>query len=132
MSRRSSDWIFASLKSIKQLKWLNWTKLLLNKQRQPFAIFTEKHLCSSGVFLIKSHASVLKKFNIYRKTPVLEYLFNKVADLKVCNCIKKRLQYMCFPINMAKFLRPAFFIEHLRSLILNTHFFCMILPQFAL
>ena len=70
--------------------------------------------------------------NIHRKAPALESLFSKVADLKVCNRIKKRLQYRCFPINMAKFLRPAFFIEHLRSLILNTHSFCMILPQFAL
>ena len=78
------------------------------------SIFTEKHLCWSLV-LIKS-----------------ESRFNKVADLKVWNCIKKRIQHRCFPTNIAKFLRPAFYIEHLRSLILNTHSFCMILPQFAL
>ena len=33
LSRRSNDWIFASLKKIKQLKWLNWTKLLLKELR---------------------------------------------------------------------------------------------------
>ena len=82
-------------KRIKQLKRLNWTKLLLKKQKQPFPISTEEHLRLS--------------------------LFSK-----------KRLQYRCFPINMAKFLRPAFFIEYLCSLILNAHSFCMILPQFAL
>ena len=95
-----------------RLKWLNWTKGVyswLNK-----------------VSFKQAEAAVC---NIRRKTPVLECLFNKVAD---CNYIKKRLQFRSFPINMAKFLRPAFFIEHLRSLILNTHSFCMILPQFAL
>ena len=47
---------------------------------------------------------VFKKFsNIHRKTPVLESLFNKVAGLKVCNFIKKRLQGRCFPVNVGKF-----------------------------
>ena len=40
-------------------------------------------------------------------------------DLQVCNFIKKRLQHRCFPVNMEKFLRPAFFIKHLRWLLLN-------------
>ena len=48
----------------------------------------------------------------------MESLFNKVAGLlqafKACNFIKKRLQHSCFPVNIAKFLRTAFFIEHLR------------------
>ena len=44
-----------------------------------------------------------------RKAPVLESLFNKVAGLKACNFIKKRLQYSCFPVNIAKMLRKAFF-----------------------
>ena len=39
------------------------------------------------------------------KTPVLESLFNKVADLQACNVLKKRLQYRCFPINLVKSLR---------------------------
>ena len=47
-----------------------------------------------------------KKFhNILRKTPVLETLFNKIAGLQACNFIKKRLQYKCFCMNIAKFLR---------------------------
>ena len=41
----------------------------------------------------------------YRKTPVLESIFNKVAGLKACNFIKKRLQHRCFPVKFAKFLR---------------------------
>ena len=40
---------------------------------------------------------------------MLESVFNKVI-------IKKRLQYRCFPANIAKFLRTAFYNEHLRWL----------------
>ena len=38
-----------------------------------------------------------------------ESLFNRVVVLKTCNFIKKRLQHNCFPVNIAKFLRTAFF-----------------------
>ena len=48
---------------------------------------------------------LLKKCNIHMKTPVLGSLFIKVASLKVCNFIKKRLQRRYFPVNIAKFLR---------------------------
>ena len=39
---------------------------------------------------------------------MLEFLFNKVADLKACNIIKKRLQRSYFPVKFAKFLRTLF------------------------
>ena len=55
--------------------------------------------------------------NNHRKRPVLESLFNKVPGLQACNFIKKRLQQRCFPVNIAKFLRTASFIEHLRLLL---------------
>ena len=42
---------------------------------------------------------------MHRETPVLKSLFNKVAGLKACSFIKKRLQHRCFPVNIAKFLR---------------------------
>ena len=32
-------------------------------------------------------------------------LFKKVADLKPCNFIKKKLQHRCFSVNIAEFLR---------------------------
>ena len=44
---------------------------------------------------------------------------NKVAVLQVCNSPKKRLQHRCFPVNISKFLRTAFFVEHLRWLLLK-------------
>ena len=42
------------------------------------------------------------------ETPVLESLFNKVADLNTCNFDKERLHYKCFPVNIVKFLRTTF------------------------
>ena len=40
--------------------------------------------------------SVLKRLrNIHRKTPVLGSLFHKIVGRRVCNFIKKRLQYRC-------------------------------------
>ena len=40
--------------------------------------------------------------NIHRKTAVLE-------SLLACNFIKKRLQHRCFLVNIAKFLKTAFY-----------------------
>ena len=57
-----------------------------------FAKFTGKHLCWS-LFLIKLQASG--------------------------NFIKKRIQHRRFPLNIEKFLRTAFFIEHLWWLLLQ-------------
>ena len=42
------------------------------------------------------------------KIPVLESVFNKVADLNVYNFIKKKLQHRYFPVNIAKFFRTDF------------------------
>ena len=39
-----------------------------------------------------------------------------------CSFIKKRLQHRCFPMNLAKFLRTAFFIEHIRELLFKVTF----------
>ena len=50
----------------------------------------------------------LKLRNIFRKTPVLESLFNKVAGLQDCKYIKKRLQHRCFVRNLRKCFRTHF------------------------
>ena len=41
------------------------------------------------------------------KTPVLESLFNKIADLQACIFIKRRLLDRCLPENFAKFSRTS-------------------------
>ena len=57
-----------------------------------FSIFTGKHLCWS-LFLIKF----------------------------ISNFLKKRLQHRCFPMNIVKFLRIAFSIEHFLWLLLTVY-----------
>ena len=67
--------------------------------------------------------------NIHRKTSlgVLEWslfgdcvavFFNKLANPQNCNFIKKKHQHRCFPVNIAKLLRTAFLIKHIRWLLL--------------
>ena len=63
---------------------------------------------------------VLKNFtNFTGKNLCWNFFLDKVADLKVCNFIKKRLQHRCFPVEFHKFLRASFFTEHLRWLLLE-------------
>ena len=50
---------------------------------------------------------------------MLEYLFNKVAGLKVSNFIKTGLQHRCFPANIAKFLRTPFLKNIFKWLLLH-------------
>ena len=45
---------------------------------------------------------------IYRKTSVLESLFNEVEGLNTCNFIKKRLQHECFPVNFCEIFKITF------------------------
>ena len=40
---------------------------------------------------------------LHRRAPMFESVFNKIAGLKVCNFIKKRLQHRYFPEKFAKF-----------------------------
>ena len=64
-------------------------------QKQPFADAL-KNVCS------------LKFCILQRKAPVLESLFNKIAGLKICNFIKKRLQRKYFPVKFTNFLTTLF------------------------
>ena len=59
-----------------------------------FAKFTEKHLCQS-------------------------LFFNIIAGLRPATLLKNWLWHRCFPVNLSKFLRTPFFIEHLRWLLLQ-------------
>ena len=79
-------------------------------QKQPFAdVFWKR--CSS------------KFRNIHRKTSVLESLLNDISELKAYSIIKKYLQRRCFPVNITKFLRTAFLIDHLVWLLLHNCLF---------
>ena len=69
-------------------------------------------MCSLSLFSFRSShqrcfikKAILKNFAIFTRTPMLESLFNKAADLQICNFIKKRFQHRCFPVIIEKFLR---------------------------
>ena len=76
-------------------------KSLTRSTVTPFQNRSSHQRCSIKKLLLKISQSVTGK------PPVLESLFNKVADLQACNVIKKRLQYVCFPVNITKSLRTA-------------------------
>ena len=103
------------------MNWKKMKKFQLHLDGKPQSLFSRR---SVPPFQKQPFAYVvqinrfLKKRNIHRKTPALESLFNKVLVLQVYNLIKRKLQQRCFPVNIAKFLRTPFFIEHLRWLLL--------------
>ena len=49
---------------------------------------------------------VFLEFSLYsQENTCVESCFNKVAGLKACDFIKKRLQHRCFSVNIARFIR---------------------------
>ena len=60
---------------------------------------------------------VLKSFTIF----LGKYL---CWNLFLTKFVKKRLQHRCFLVNIVKFLRTSFFIEHLRWLLLDLFLAC--------
>ena len=50
---------------------------------------------------------------------------DKVADLKACNIIKKRLQHRCFHVNIAKSLRTSILKIICKRLLLPLEVFCI-------
>ena len=55
--------------------------------------------------------------HIYRNTPVLESLFNKLQAWRPT--IEKRLQQRCFAVNIAKFLRRTILKNIFEQLLLD-------------
>ena len=72
------------------------------------------HRCSSKqlFFIILQYS---------KETPVLESLFYKAEALKAYSFIKKRLQYRCFHVNIAKFLKTAFIYLYILYLMLTIY-----------
>ena len=50
---------------------------------------------------------------------MLGSLFNKIAMLKACNFIKKRVQHGCFPVKFPKFLRTPILKSICKGLLLT-------------
>ena len=63
-----------------------------------------------------SRSQMLLKIGVFRNFTVFTWkhlCWSLFGDFQAYKFIKKRLQHRCFPVNIAKFLRTAFFIEHL-------------------
>ena len=56
---------------------------------------------------------------IHMATHVLERYLNKVANLKACNFIKKRVKHRCGPVNIAKCLKTLILKNFCERLLLN-------------
>ena len=63
--------------------------------------------------------SIPKNLAIFTGKHLRQSFFcNKVKSLQACNFSKKRFQHRCLPVIIAKFLRTAFFVEHVWWLLL--------------
>ena len=65
-----------------------------------------------------SKMGVLKILQTSQENTCVGVFFKRVAGLRLCNIIKKRLQHRCFAVKFAKFLRTSFLTEHLMWLLL--------------
>ena len=58
---------------------------------------------------------------LHKKFVFLNYGHFREAAVRRCSSrqiYKRRIEYKCFPVNIAKFLRTTFYIGHLASLLL--------------
>ena len=56
-----------------------------------------------------------KFHDIHKKISLFEPLFNEVTHLMACKLFKNRPRHRCFPVDMTKYLRMAFFMEQLHK-----------------
>ena len=75
----------------------------------------------SFIDVLQNFSCSQKFCNIYRKTPVLEYLFNKLVSQESCNFIKERLQHRYF-LWIYEIFKSIFLIEHFQWLVPENDF----------
>ena len=81
-----------------------------------FTKFPGKHLCQSLFLNKKETLAQVFSYEFCEISKNIFFFTEHLAHMKVCKFIKKRLQHRRCPVNIAKFLRPAFFTEHLQWL----------------
>ena len=102
---------------LRTLTLQNADRLLLLKYLLKIKVAAPDKSSEAAVRRYFSKQIFLKISHLNKKAPVLESLFDKVATLKACNTIKKRLQRRCLPVINARVLRAVFFTEHLCCLL---------------
>ena len=76
-------------------------------------IFHKKSVSRSSRPEVFCKKGVLRNFaKITVKHPCQSLFFNKVAGLRTANLLKERLWHKCFTVNVLKFLKTPFYIEH--------------------
>ena len=103
--KKSSDYVCVILSQWILQLYVSQIKKMSKFQKQPSEVFYRKS-CS------------YKSRNIHRKTPVLGSPFNRLAGLKACNFLKKRLRHRCFPVDFAKFLKTLILMKICEQLLL--------------
>ena len=75
-----------------------------------------------SALLPRVYKSSMEPLSITQKQPpeVYNSLFNKDADLKTGNFVKRRLQYRCFPVKFSKFLKTPILKNICERLLLIT------------
>ena len=104
--------VFSSISKVKisPISWLIQATSVAKFKFQDLLIKPNMHGEKQSLEHVLQNRYSWKFCKFHGKAPVLESLFNKVADLLAYNFIKKRLQHRCFPVNVAQFLRtPVFY-----------------------
>ena len=69
--------------------------------------------------VLQNTLGVLRSFGIFTGKRLCWNLFSsKVTGSRAASLLKKRPQHKSFPVNIAKFSKTAFFMEHLQGLLL--------------
>ena len=107
------DTSLTSISSTYFHQWMwHWWALIHDLYTYWYLTFlTNWHLFSEAVVQRCSAKSVLRNFTKFTGKHL--YLHLRPATL-----LKRRLWHRCFPVNLVKFLRTPFFIEHLWLLLL--------------
>ena len=92
---------------------MNFPQEFSSKPQFFVCYFDALRFCFKKVFLKTSQNS--QENTCARVTFLINLLFNKKETL----ALKKILWHRCFPVNFAKFLRTAFFVEHIQWLLLS-------------
>ena len=99
------------------MKWARIDCLKVNNSLFRLFLADSKRINHPQVFWKKGFLRNFAKFK--GKHLCQSLFFNKSAGMRTATLLKKSLWYRCFPVNIAKFPRTPFFIEHLRWLLLN-------------
>ena len=106
---------YGVLKNVPVLKHsVNWKSSLRLLNLKIYLTKVEKRVDGSNLPEVFCKKGVLRNFAKFTGKRLYQSLFfKKVAGFRPITLLKKRLGHRCFPVNLMKFLRTPFFIEHL-------------------